>query len=143
MKLNLFKSKIHRATVTQADLAYEGSVTIDQQLMEAADILPFEAVHVWNVSNGQRLVTYALPGERGSGVVCINGAAAHHHHPGDTVILATFAEFTREEAREHKPRVVRVDAKNHMTSAHTDELPGPLTRPSREPSGLDHAPGLV
>jgi aspartate 1-decarboxylase len=143
MKLNLFKSKIHRATVTQADLSYEGSVTIDEGLMEAAEILPYEAVHIWNVSNGQRLITYALPGGRDTGVVCINGAAAHHHRPGDTVILATFADFSPEEARAHKPRVVRVDARNRMVAAHLDEIPGPLTRGGKETSGLDRSAGLV
>jgi aspartate 1-decarboxylase len=143
MKLNLFKSKIHRATVTQADLSYEGSVTIDQRLMAAAEILPYEAVHIWNVTNGQRLVTYALPGAADSGVVCINGAAAHHHRPGDTVILATFAEFSPEEARSHKPRVVRVDSQNRLVAAHLDEVPGPLTRTVRDAGMLDHSAPLV
>src|SRR5262245_4894856 len=87
MKLQLFKSKIHRATVTHADLAYEGSVTIDRELMEAANILPYEAIHIWNVTRGTRLVTYALEGPAGSGAVCVNGAAAHLNQPGDLVIL--------------------------------------------------------
>lgn len=134
MKLSMFKSKIHRATVTHADLQYEGSVTIDTTLMEAAEILPFEAVHVWNVSNGQRLVTYALPGEAGSGVVCINGAAAHHHRPGDTVILATFADLSPEEARTFTPLVVRVDERNRMVARHAAELPGPALRSDEPPS---------
>src|SRR5690242_18277986 len=112
MKLNVFKSKIHRATVTHADLEYEGSVTIDADLLDKANILPFETVHVWNVTRGTRLVTYALEGPRGSGAVCINGAAAHLNRPGDLVILATFADMTPEEARRHKPVVVRVDAQN-------------------------------
>lgn len=127
MKLNMFKSKIHRATVTHADLQYEGSVTIDADLMEAADILPYEAVHIWNVTNGHRLVTYALRGAKGSGVICVNGAAAHHHSPGDTVILATFADLTPDEARLHQPRVVRVDGRNRHVGDHA-ELPGPATR---------------
>jgi aspartate 1-decarboxylase len=127
MKLHVFKSKIHRATVTHADLAYEGSVTIDSELMEAAEILPFEAVHVWNVSNGQRLLTYALPGEAASGVVCVNGAAAHHNQPGDTVILATFADMTPEQARRFVPRVVRVDERNRRV-ADDAEVPGPARR---------------
>ena len=101
MKLNMFKSKIHRATVTHADLEYEGSVTIDLDLLEAAQILPFEAVHVWNVTRGTRLITYALEGPRGSGAICVNGAAAHLNSPGDLVIIATFAEMTAEEARLH------------------------------------------
>ena len=125
MKLHLLKSKIHRATVTYADLDYEGSVTIDAQLMDLADILPFEAVHVWNVTQGQRLVTYALPGPRGSGVVCMNGAAAHLNRPGDLVILATFADLSPEEARAHRPKVLRVDARNRPTGDLREELPGP------------------
>jgi aspartate 1-decarboxylase len=125
MKLNLLKSKIHRATVTYADLDYEGSVTIDAQLMDLADIVPHEAVHVWNVTQGHRLVTYALPGPRGSGVVCVNGAAAHLNRPGDLVILATFADLTPEEARAHRPKVVRVDARNRPTGDLREELPGP------------------
>lgn len=126
MKLSVFKSKIHRATVTHADLDYEGSVTIDVGLMEAADILPHEAVHVWNVTRGTRLTTYAIEGARDSGVVCINGAAAHLCRPGDLVILATFADMTREEARTHVPRVVRVDAQNRRVADESPERPGPL-----------------
>ncbi len=126
MKLNMFKSKIHRATVTHADLSYEGSVTIDSDLLEAADIAPYEAVHIWNVTRGTRLVTYALKGPKGSGAVCINGAAAHLNQPGDLVILATFAEMTREEARAHVPTVVRVDAKNRIVPHAGPELPGPV-----------------
>ena len=89
MRRQMFKSKLHRATVTQADLEYEGSVTLDQNLMEAADILEHEAVHIWNVTQGTRLQTYALKGVRGSGVCCVNGAAAHLCNPGDKVIIAT------------------------------------------------------
>jgi len=124
MRLNVFKSKIHRATVTHADLAYEGSVTIDSDLLDAASILPYEAVHIWNVTRGTRLVTYALPGPRGSGAVCINGAAAHLNQPGDHVILATFAEMSPEEARVHHPIVVRVDARNRQLPDTGPELPG-------------------
>lgn len=134
MKLNMFKSKIHRATVTEADLSYEGSVTIDRALMDAAGILPYEAVHIWNVSNGYRLVTYALPGDANSGVVCVNGAAAHHNRPGDTVILATFADFEPEEARAHSPRVIRVDGRNRIVATDVAELPGPKTRHSLDPT---------
>ena len=126
MKLNVFKSKIHRATVTHADLSYEGSVTVDANLLDAAEILPYEAVHIWNVSRGTRLMTYALPGPRGSGAICINGAAAHLNSPGDLVILATFAEMTPEEARAHVPTVVRVDSRNRILSESGPELPGPL-----------------
>ena len=124
MRLNVFKSKIHRATVTHADLAYEGSVTIDSDLLDAASILPYEAVHIWNVTRGTRLVTYALPGPRGSGAVCINGAAAHLNQPGDHVILATFAEMSPEEAHLHRPIVVRVDARNRQLPDTGPELPG-------------------
>jgi aspartate 1-decarboxylase len=126
MRLNVFKSKIHRATVTHADLEYEGSVTVDSNLLDSAEILPYEAIHIWNVTRGSRLVTYALPGPRGSGAVCVNGAAAHLNQPGDLVILATFAEMTPEEARRHRPKVVRVDAHNHPTADDSEELPGPV-----------------
>ena len=127
MRLNVFKSKIHRATVTHADVAYEGSVTIDRDLMDAANIVPFEAVHIWNVTRGTRLVTYALEGPRGSGAICVNGAAAHLNQPGDLVILATFADMTPEEARVHRPTVVRVDAKNRPVPAgDAPEKPGPV-----------------
>lgn len=131
MKLDVFKSKIHRATVTHADLDYEGSVTIDAALLEAADILPYESVHIWNVTRGTRLVTYALEGPRGSGAVCVNGAAAHLNEPGDLVILATFAHMTREEARAHKPTVVRVDANNRPLDDAREE----------QPAAMLHAPG--
>jgi aspartate 1-decarboxylase len=126
MRLNVFKSKIHRATVTHADLEYEGSVTVDSDLLDAAEILPYEAVHIWNVTRGSRLMTYALPGPRGSGAICVNGAAAHLNKPGDMVILATFAEMTPEEARKHRPVVVRVDAQNRQTDDVSEELPGPV-----------------
>lgn len=126
MRLNVFKSKIHRATVTHADLEYEGSVTVDSDLLDAAEILPYEAVHIWNVTRGSRLMTYALPGPRGSGAICVNGAAAHLNKPGDMVILATFAEMTREEAQKHRPVVVRVDAQNRQTDDVSEELPGPV-----------------
>ncbi len=127
MRLNMFKSKIHRATVTHADVAYEGSVTIDRDLLDAAGILPFEAVHIWNATRGTRLVTYALEGPRGSGAICVNGAAAHLNTPGDIVILATFAELTPEEARAHRPTVVRGDAKNRIVrGGEAEEKRGPV-----------------
>ncbi len=126
MKLNVFKSKIHRATVTHADVDYEGSVTIDSDLLEAAQILPYEAVHIWNVTRGTRLVTYALEAPRGSRAVCVNGAAAHLNRPGDLVILATFADMTPEEARSHRPIVVRVDGQNRATSDHSEEKAAPV-----------------
>ena len=132
MRRSLFKSKIHRARVTAADLTYEGSVTIDESLMKAADILPHERIHIWNASNGSRLETYALPGPAGSGVICVNGAAARHAQPGDVVILATFAEFDEAEAHSWKPIVVRVDAQNRiLPEGDAPERPGP--QPPRFP----------
>ena len=125
MRRTLFKSKIHRATVTDADLEYEGSVTIDEDLMRAADILPYERVDVWNVTNGSRLSTYALAGPAGSGVICVNGAAARHAHRGDLVIIATFAEAEEAEARAWKPLVVRVDDANRIVDGPAEERPGP------------------
>jgi len=128
MRRTLFKSKIHLATVTQADLDYEGSVTIDAVLMRAADILPYEKVHLWNRSNGARLETYALAAPEGSGTICVNGAAAHLARPGDLVIIATFAELdSEEEARAWKPTVVHVDAQNRIVPI-TGEVPGPQRR---------------
>jgi aspartate 1-decarboxylase len=112
MRRTLMKSKIHRATVTEADLDYMGSVTIDESLMEVADLLPHERVQVVDVTNGARLETYVIPGERGSGSIGINGAAAHLVHPGDTVIIISYAEFEEAEARAHEPTVVFVDAGN-------------------------------
>jgi aspartate 1-decarboxylase len=128
MRRILFKSKIHRATVTQADLDYEGSVTIDVDLLRAADILPYEKVAIWNVTRGTRLETYALEGPSGSGVICINGAAAHLNQPGDLVIIATFAEVEQAELAGWKPTVVFVDAKNRIVPGIKDELPGPQRR---------------
>ena len=128
MRRTFFKSKIHRATVTHADLDYEGSVTIDEDLMDAAGIWNYEAVHVWNVARGTRLQTYAIKGGRGSGVICINGAAAHLNRPGDLVILATFAELEETEARAHKPVVVLVDGRNRIVSKDLVEVAGPARR---------------
>ncbi len=128
MRRNFFKSKIHRAIVTHADLEYEGSVTIDASLMEAAEILEYEAIHVWNITRGTRLVTYAITGERGSGVICINGAAAHLCKPGDRVILATFAELDEAEARAHTPKVVLVGEGNRIAVADATEVAGPARR---------------
>ncbi len=127
MRRTFFKSKIHRATVTHADLDYEGSVTIDEDLMEAAGMWNYEAIHVWNITRGTRIQTYAIKGPRGSGVVCVNGAAAHLNKPGDRVILATFAELEESEARAHEPTVVLVDDANKIV-AKVSELPGPGRR---------------
>ncbi|WP_371525917.1 aspartate 1-decarboxylase [Streptomyces sp. NBC_01283] len=109
MLRTMFKSKIHRATVTQADLHYVGSVTIDADLLDAADLLPGELVHIVDITNGARLETYTIEGERGSGVIGINGAAAHLVHPGDKVIIISYAQVDDAEARTLRPRVVHVD----------------------------------
>lgn len=114
MTRTIFKSKIHRATVTHADLHYVGSVTVDQDLLDAADILPGELVSIVDVTNGARLETYTIAGERGSGVLGINGAAAHLVDVGDTVILITYAQMTTQEARAFEPTVVHVDAGNRI-----------------------------
>jgi aspartate 1-decarboxylase len=128
MRRTFFKSKIHRATVTQADLDYEGSVTIDEDLMDASGIWNWEAVHIWNVTRGTRLQTYAIKGQRGSGVICINGAAAHLNKPGDMVILATFAELEESEARTFVPKVVLVDRQNKIVVKDAVEIAGPDRR---------------
>jgi len=120
----MLKSKIHRATVTAADLSYEGSVTVDQVLLQAADILPGEAVWIWNVTNGARLETYALAGEPGSGVICINGAAAHLVRPGDLVILASFVQLDEAEVQTFQPRILFVDEANRLVDARP-EVSGP------------------
>jgi aspartate 1-decarboxylase len=114
MHRKMLKSKIHRATVTGADLHYEGSITIDKDLLEASDIIPYEAVAVWNVTNGNRFETYAIDGERGSGVICINGAAARLVSPRDLVIIASFVDMENSEALKHEPKLVFVDDKNRM-----------------------------
>lgn len=124
MLRRMLLSKIHRAVVTASDLDYEGSVTVDRDLLDAAGILDFEEVHIWNITRGTRLVTYALPGERGSGTLCVNGAAAHLCRPGDLVILACFGEMEEDRARVHRARVVRVDEKNRITGT-AAEVPGP------------------
>ncbi len=124
MLRNVFYSKIHRAVVTDANLHYEGSITLDADLMEAADILENEQVHVWNITRGTRVITYALRGDAGSGVVCINGAAAHGNEPGDLVIIATFAQMSREEAQRFIPKVIRVDDDNRIIGD-APEVPGP------------------
>jgi len=110
----MFKSKIHRATVTATDKDYEGSITVDADLLEAADILPYEQVHVWDITRGTRILTYAITGEPGSGVICVNGAGAHLVSVGDLVIIATFTELDDAAALNHTPKIVLVDGKNRM-----------------------------
>lgn len=114
MRRTMMKSKIHRATVTQANLDYVGSITIDRDLMDAADLLPNEKVQIVDNDNGNRLETYVIEGERGSGVIGLNGAAARLVHPGDTVIIISYAELEDAEAREHDPTVVFVDGQNRV-----------------------------
>lgn len=112
MTITLFKGKLHRLTVTEADLYYEGSITIDAELLEASNILAYEKVQVVNVNNGSRLETYTIPGKAGSRVVCLNGPAARLNAPGDEIIVIAYADMTPEEAKAHKPRVVLVNKQN-------------------------------
>ena len=128
MNRKFLRSKIHRATVTQADLDYEGSLTLPPNLMRAADVLPYEAVQVWNVTRGTRLETYAIEGEEGSLDICANGAAAHLIRPGDVVIIATFAYVSAQtEPEVPEPKVVFVDSGNKMLRV-GQEIPGPRRR---------------
>jgi aspartate 1-decarboxylase len=108
----LCKSKIHRAKITQAELYYEGSISIDSDLLRQADILPYEKVQVVNINNGNRFETYAICGEPGSGVICLNGAAARLGHVGDEIIIITYAEYSEDEARCHRPTIILVDKAN-------------------------------
>jgi len=114
MTRTMLKSKIHRATVTGADVNYEGSITLDPVLMDAAGIISYEQVQVLDISNGSRLTTYAIEGERGSGQVIINGAAAHLVDRGHLIIILTYTELPEEDARAHKPTLVYVDEENHI-----------------------------
>jgi aspartate 1-decarboxylase len=114
MQLNMLKAKIHRATVTHAELHYEGSIAIDGNLLDAAGIREFEQIHAWNVNNGERFVTYALRAEEGSGIISVNGSAAHRAQPGDLVIIAAFVTLTEAEAEQHQPRLIYVDAQNRI-----------------------------
>lgn len=136
MLRTMLKSKVHRATVTQADLHYVGSVTVDAALMEAADLLPGEQVAIVDITNGARLETYVIPGERGSGVIGINGAAAHLVHPGDLVILISYAQMDDARARTYVPRIVHVDAANRIVAVDGDPTgaaPGTAGAPARAP----------
>ncbi len=135
----MFKSKIHRATVTHADLHYVGSVTVDLDLLDAADILPGELVSIVDVTNGARLETYTIAGERGSGVIGINGAAAHLVHVGDVVILITYAEMTTEEAKAYQPKVVHVDRANKLVQLGSDPAEGITPGIMRPPHALNNA----
>lgn len=118
----MLKSKIHRAFVTQADLEYEGSITISPELLEAANILPYEAVNVWNITAGTRFETYAILGNKGSTDICVNGAAAHLVTPGDLVIIASFIQVVEEECKAHQPTVVFVDQFNRLKEIRPERL---------------------
>ncbi len=116
MLLTMLKGKIHRATVTEADLNYVGSLTLDADLMDAAGMLPYEQVQVLNLNNGARFETYIIEGPRGSGVVCLNGPAARQGVPGDIIIAITYCQLTPEQAKGHQPVAVHVDEKNHIVN---------------------------
>jgi aspartate 1-decarboxylase len=131
MQRTMLKSKIHRATVTQADLHYVGSVTVDADLADAADLLDGEQVAIVDITNGARLETYVIHGERGSGVIGINGAAAHLVHPGDLVILISYGVMEDAEARAYQPKIVHVDGANRIVDLGTD------------PAGTGGIPGLA
>lgn len=118
MYRNMLKSKIHRATVTGADLSYQGSISIDPRLIEAADLVPFEKVDIYNCNNGQRFSTYVIVGKEGE--ICLNGAAARLVHRGDLVIIASFVDIDDESVRKHKPKLVFVDDKNQIDKVTSD-----------------------
>lgn len=122
MKRFMLKSKIHRAKVTQAEVDYEGSLTLDAKLLEASDIVPYEEVHVWNVTRGTRFRTYAMLGEEGSGVVCANGAAALLVAPGDLVIIASFTLLEDREALSFQPRIIFVNDKNQISAIRRENV---------------------
>lgn len=115
MKLTMLKSKLHRATVTHAELEYEGSCAIDQDLLDTANILPFEQLHIYNVTNGERFTTYAITSPRGSGAIGVNGAAAHKANPGDLLIICTYAELEAKEAEQFNPALVYLNERNAIT----------------------------
>ncbi|NIX15942.1 MAG: aspartate 1-decarboxylase [Candidatus Dadabacteria bacterium] len=121
MHRTLLKSKIHRATVTDANVDYEGSITIDRELMDIADLQEYEQVHIYNITNGNRLSTYVIEGQRNSGDICINGAAAHLAKTGDLVIIANYAEYSENEASLHKPKLIYVNDDNSVKNI-TDHI---------------------
>ena len=122
MILNLLKSKIHRATVTEADLHYIGSITIDEDLMEAAKLHEYEKVHVLNITNGNRLSTYVIKGTRGSGCIKINGAAAHHVNVNDLIIIVSYCQIDSDQVKNHDPSIVHVNSNNEILSIESNEL---------------------
>lgn len=126
MEFSILKCKIHRAVITQAELNYVGSITIDENLMDAAGLCEYEHVHVVNVNSGSRIETYVIAGERGSGMICLNGAAARSGQKGDHVIIMAYASMTPEEAKSHQPQVVFVDDKNKIVRTAKYEKHGEL-----------------
>lgn len=122
MQRTMLKSKLHRVTVTQAELHYEGSCAIDEDLLDAADIREYQQIEIWNVDNGERFTTYAIKAERGSGTISVNGAAARKAAPGDLLIIATFASYNEIELAKFEPDLVYVDAKNRITH-HSRKIP--------------------
>ncbi|MEE1028349.1 MAG: aspartate 1-decarboxylase [Agathobacter sp.] len=127
MLVNMLKGKIHRATVTQAELDYVGSITVDQDLLDAAGIYEYEKVHIVDVNNGSRFETYTISGERGSGIICLNGAAARCVSTGDKIIIMAYAQMTPEEVKEHDPKVVFVADDNKISRVTTYEKHGKLS----------------
>ncbi len=115
MQRNMLKSKLHRVTATHAELHYEGSCAIDENLLDAANIREYEAIDIWNINNGSRFSTYAIKGQRGSGIISVNGSAARHAQVGDLLIIATFADYDDSELADHKPSLIYVDSNNQMT----------------------------
>ncbi|WP_157670142.1 aspartate 1-decarboxylase [Chitinibacter sp. GC72] len=115
MQRNMLKSKLHRVTATHAELHYEGSCAIDENLLEAANIREYEAIDIWNINNGARFSTYAIKGQRGSGIISVNGSAARHAQVGDLLIIATFADYSDDELHNHKPSLIYVDSNNRIT----------------------------
>ncbi|MBW0274258.1 aspartate decarboxylase [Nocardia sp. MH4] len=139
MLRTMMKSKIHRATVTHADLHYVGSVTVDQDLLDAADLLEGEQVCIVDIDNGARLETYVIAGERGSGVIGINGAAAHLVHPGDLVILIAYGQLDEQELRDYDPKVVFVDDRNRPVELGSDPAHAPEGSGLTSPRSLSFA----
>ncbi len=134
MLLNLLRTKIHRATITEANLHYEGSITIDSRLMAEAGILPHEQVHICNIDNGNRFVTYVIEGPAESGAICVNGAAARLASPGDKVIIIAYGQMNADEAKNFRPRVVLVDEKNRIKDSHQLK-PGTIRNPGEPLKG--------
>jgi aspartate 1-decarboxylase len=144
MLISMFKSKIHRATVTQAELNYVGSVTIDRDLIDVAGLRVYEQVDVLNINNGARFTTYVIEGPRGSGTICLNGACARLAAVGDLVIIVSYTQMTPEEADRHRPRSVHVDARNRITDVVNEVLAGPeIARENSSPVGLVGPMGIA